>query len=154
MIDTYNTNSWIELSIWLIRTYRGLHRYGFISTFLNCKWDTYTKWYSCKISKPILKKLWVGVPIILLNYARFWVLRPVDAGFLAHFLPDAHRPLSKFHPKILVGLKQGSAINPRIPGITGIPGIGTGIWDSFSKSGIWDPFWGLRSHEILRENVK
>ena len=44
------------------------------------------------------------------------------------------------------GLEQGSAIDPRIPGITGIPeisGIGTGTWDSFSKSEIWDTgeFW-------------
>ena len=34
-------------------------------------------------------------------------------------------------------LEQGSAINPRIPGISG---IGTGIWDSFSKSEILDLF--------------
>ena len=33
------------------------------------------------------------------------------------------------------GLTQGSAIDPRIQGI---PGIRNKIWDSFSKSGIWD----------------
>ena len=42
-----------------------------------------------------------------------------------------------FHPADKDYGHQGSVINPRIPGISG---IGTGIWDLFSKSRIWDSF--------------
>ena len=43
---------------------------------------------------------------------------------------------------------QGSTINPRIPGIPGISGIGTGIRDSFSKFGIEDSFLKSRIRDL------
>ena len=38
----------------------------------------------------------------------------------------------------MMPLRQGLAINPRIPGMSGIPGIGTGIWVNFQKILDWD----------------